>query len=207
MHGDGLRFHPRLQPILTPNRSLSFVPEGLRWARHNGVVQACFNQDAGQAQEQVSEGGEAPPQEQGQAPPQGAPQEGQAQTEAQGAAQPSQASNLSEDAQMAAQAAQQQAAQQEGAVEGQAGTQAGGAQVVEMDASRMAKQWANRLSKMEPAQRNAVMAERRQRMPNMARLVEQLLNQMAPGETAGDVADKMRPGPKLNPSRRQDGSV
>jgi outer membrane protein assembly factor BamB len=38
--GLSLRFHPRLQPILTPQQSLSFVPEGLRLVRHNGQVQA-----------------------------------------------------------------------------------------------------------------------------------------------------------------------
>lgn len=38
--GLSLRFHPRLQPILTPHQSLSFVPEGLRLVYHNGTVQA-----------------------------------------------------------------------------------------------------------------------------------------------------------------------
>lgn len=118
---------------------------------------------------------------------------------------------IGQDQQMAAQAAQQQASQQQAAVPGEAGTQAGGTdangQVVQLDAARVAKQWANRISKMEPGQRMQVLNDLRAQMPNMARLVEQLLSQMTPGATAGDVADQQRPAPQMAPSRRQDGTV
>jgi hypothetical protein len=156
----------------------------------------------GQAQDQASQqGGE----EQQGPPPEQAGQEGAAPPQ-EGAPPPS-AQEQGADAQMAEQAAQQQAAEQEGPVAGQAGQQAGGGQVVEMDASRVAKQWANRLARMPQAQRDAVLNELRQRMPNMARLVEQLLQQMGPGGTAGEAAERMRPAPQAAPPRRQDGSV
>jgi hypothetical protein len=108
---------------------------------------------------------------------------------------------------MAEQAAQGQAAQQQAQVAGQAGEQSGGGQVLEFDASKIAKQWANRLAQMPPSQRDSVLNELRQRMPNMARLVEQLLAQMGPGGTAADAADKMKPAPQVAPPRREDGSV
>lgn len=110
------------------------------------------------------------------------------------------------DQEMAQQAAQQQAAQQQGQVAGQAGEQAGG-QVIQFDAGKIAKQWANRLAKMPIEQRTSLLNGLRQRMPNMARLVEQLLNQMGPSETAGQAAQQMRPAPQMAPPRREKGSV
>lgn len=121
---------------------------------------------------------------------------------------------LAQDQQMAQQAAQQQAAQQQAGVVGAAGTQAGGTdvegqggQVVQLDAAKVAKQWANRISKMEQGQRMQVLNELRSKMPNMARLVQQLLSQMAPGATAGDVADQQKPLPQAAPPRRAGGPI
>jgi hypothetical protein len=47
----------------------------------------------------------------------------------------------------------------------------------------------------------------RQKMPNMARIVEQLLSQMSQGETAGTAADKMKPLPQVRPPTRDAGVV
>jgi len=162
-------------------------------------------QDQASAQQAAQEGGQ--PQ---QAPQQGQPpQEGQGgQQQPQEGASPATSAELAEDQQMAAQAAQGQAAQVQAQEVGATGQSAGGGgQVVEMDASKIAKQWANRLAQMPQAQRDQVLAELRQRMPNMARLVEQLLTQMGPGGTAADAADKMRPNPQVAPPRREDGSI
>ncbi len=168
----------------------------------------------GQAQDQASQaggGGQAPPQE-GPAPAQGQPppQEGQAPPGAQGqqAAPAPAGGQVMADQQMAEQAAQQQAAEQPAQVAGQAGEQSGGTgKVVEMDAARVAKQWANSLSKMPLDQRDSMLNDLRQRMPSMARLVEQILSQMSHGETAGSAAKRMKPLPQASVPRRQDGSV
>jgi hypothetical protein len=165
----------------------------------------------GQAQQQASDD---PQQQQQQGQPQqgqpeqqqGQPQQGQQPQEGQQQAQPAQGDESAADSQMAAQAAQQGAAQAEAGVEGQAGTQAGG-NVIDFDASKIAEQWANKLARMAPEQRNGVLQELRQRMPNMARIVEQLLSQMGSGETVGDAKEKAKPAPQAGPPRREDGTV
>ena len=118
----------------------------------------------------------------------------------------------SQDQQMAAQASAQQAAQTPAAVEGQAGTQAGGVQtggseVAELDAGKQAKDWANQISRKPPEEQNKILAEMDRKMPAMTRLVKQILAQMAPGETAGDAAEKMKPLPQKAPPRRQQGTI
>ena len=168
-----------------------------------------------QAQGQVQgalppgQAGAQPPQEGGGAPPPGQPQQGQGVAGQQPTAggQPPSAAGLAEDQQMAQQAAQGQAAQQPGQVAGQAGQQAGGGQVVQMDSSQVAQMWANRISRMPESQQQQVMNELRQKMPNMARIVEQILSQMRPGETAGSANDRMKPLPQTAPPRRQDGVI
>lgn len=159
----------------------------------------------GQAQNDVATG--APPQGQD---PNAAPQDPNAPAQPQDPnAQPPQAAtaqDMAADQQLAGQASQQMAAQQQASVPGESGTQAGG-QVVEMDAARVAKQWANKISKMPPEQRMGILNELRTKMPNMARLVEQLLAQMGPGDTAGSAADKMKPLPQAAPPRRSQGPV
>ena len=170
----------------------------------------------GQAQGQPppDQAGAQPPPEGAGAPPPGQAQQGQPpagqpppQEEGQSAAQAPSAAGLAQDQQMAQQAAQGQAATQQGQVAGQAGSQAGGGSVVQMDAARVAQMWANRIARMDPAQKTQVLNELRQGMPNMARLVEQLLGQMGPGETAGSAQDRMKALPQAAPPRRQDGSV
>jgi len=162
--------------------------------------------------------GQIPP-DQGQAPQEGQalPQEGAAPAPqegspgAAGGVQAASADQLAQDQQMAQQAAQQQAAQQQAQVAGQAGAQqampSGGGQVLELDASRVAKQWANRIAQLPPEQQGAVINELRQKMPNMARLVEQLLMQMGPMGTAGEAAERMAPMPQVAPPRREEGVI
>jgi len=121
---------------------------------------------------------------------------------------PDMSQDLGADQQMAQQAAQQMAAQQQASVSGQTGEQAGATgQVIELNAARIAKHWANRIAKMDFAQRQQVLNELRMKMPNMARLVEQLLAQMAPGETAAQAGEKMRPLPQAAPPRRNQGPI
>jgi len=158
----------------------------------------------GQAQNEVQPGaapGQLPPGQEGAAPPDGqAPAAG---------GQPS-PDQMAQDQQMAQDAAQQHASQQQAGVVGEAGTQAGGQQgggVVQLDAAKVAQQWANKISKMEAGQRMQVLNELRAKMPNMARLVEQLLSQMAPGMTAGDAREQQRPLPQAAPPRRQGGPI
>lgn len=158
----------------------------------------------GQAQndvQQQTQEGQSAAQGQQQTPP------GQAQQQAAPSGQ--QAAVAATDQEMAQQAAMQQASQGQAAVAGESGTQAGGTgdNVVQMDATKWAQDWANRLSKMEPAQRNQVLNEIRQKMPNMARLIEQYLLQMSPGGTAGEAAEQARPLPQAAPPRRQQGVV
>lgn len=119
---------------------------------------------------------------------------------------PPSAAMLSQDQQMAAQAAQGQAVQAKGQEAGAAGESSGGANVHQLDAAKTAKQWANRISKLPPEQQQRVLFELRNKMPNMARLVEQLLKQMSPGQTAGDASQAMRPLPQAAPPQRSQGS-
>lgn len=152
----------------------------------------------GQAQDQASQEGGAPPaQEQGQAQQ---PQEGQPQ-------QAASAEGLARDQQMAAQASQQQAARGKTQVAGEAGTQSGGGKVIPMDPAEVAKKAANKLSKMPREEQEKHLNELRQDMPSMARLIEQLLRQMSQGETAGDVADKMKPLPQAAPPRGKNAGI
>jgi hypothetical protein len=131
------------------------------------------------------------------APPPGQEQ-GQEQAQSAVPAQPP----AGEDVQMAQQAAMQQAAQMQAPVPGQS-EPTGGGQVIEMNASRVAKQWANRLSKMAPQQQQQVLAELRAKMPNMANLVVQILSTMSPGQTASEATEAQRPLPqKLPPNRK-----
>jgi hypothetical protein len=134
------------------------------------------------------------------------PAEGQQQAGQEQAQQQPEQADLGADQQMSEQANQQMAAQQQAPVQGQAGEQAGG-QVVQLDAARVAKNWANRLSQMAPEERERALADMRSKMPNMARLVEQLLTQMSSGETAGDAADRMKPLPQSKPPRRDSSPV
>lgn len=171
-------------------------------ARYSARAQEAMNEAYGQAS-----GGQPGQEEQAQGPGQGGQQpaeQGQqpAEQEQQPAQQQPEAVNAAADQQMAQQAAQSQAQEGSTQVAGESGEQPGG-QVVELDASRVAKQWANKIAKLPPEQQGQVLNDLRQKMPNMARIVQQLLTQMAPGETAGDVSDKMKPLPQVKPPRRE----
>jgi hypothetical protein len=208
----------RIQAITMKAQTEAQGESSIIQAKYQARAQEAFQEASGaasggqpgQEEQAQGQGGQegAPPQEgapQEGAPPQGEgqPQEGAPQEGAQAPA----GADLAADQQMATQAAQGQASEQQAQVAGQAGTQAGGGQVVEMDAARIAKQWANSIAKMPQEQRDAVLNDLRRRMPNMARLVEQILSQMRPGETAGDSAGRMAPLPQQGPPRRTDGSV
>lgn len=186
-------------------------------ARYQVRAQEAFQEASGQAPGEMPPEGEGapPPGQEGAQPPQQPPPEqapqpapgGQAPVPGQA---PPSAAGLAQDQQMAQQATQQQAAQQQAQVAGQPGTQAAapaGGQVVEMDASRVAKQWANRIAKLPPAEQQRLLGELRQKMPNMARIVEQLLNQMGPAGTAAEAADRMKPLPQAAPPRRAEGPI
>lgn len=164
----------------------------------------------GQAQDQASAQGGAPQQVPQEGQQQAQPQEGgQQQQQQQQQAAPTSTEGQA-DQQMAEQAAQQQASEGQAAAAGDTGTQAGGApagDVHELDASKIAKTWANKISKMPPRQRDEVLADIRKRMPSMARLVEQLLRQMNQGETAGDVGDKMKPLSQAAPPRGRNAGI
>ena len=111
------------------------------------------------------------------------------------------------DMQMAQQAAMGAAAQVPANVAGQTGTSSGAGNVIQLDATKTAKNWANRISKMPPPQRHAVLADLGQKMPNMQRLVTQLLSTMPPGSTAGQAQDQMKPLPQMLPPQRNQGTV
>lgn len=157
----------------------------------------------GQAQDQAS-GASEPPRGEAQAQQggQGQPQQGGQQPAPPAAS----AADLARDQEMAQGAAQQQATTVEANKPGEAGTQSGG-QVLELDPSRAAMQFANRLNRAPQKLRDEVLSDLRKRMPSMARLVEQILRQMAPGETAGDVKDKMKPLPQARAPRRTMGVI
>jgi hypothetical protein len=110
--------------------------------------------------------------------------------------------DMAVDQQLSQQAAMQQASQQQASVAGQAGTQAGG-QVIQLDASRIAKQWANRIAKLQPADQQKVLAELGRKMPNMQRLVMQILSGMTPGQTAGQAEEQTKPMPQMKPPQRK----
>jgi len=170
------------------------------------IVQAKYQARAQEAMNEASggqSGGQPGQGEQGQGQaPQGEQQQAQPQ---EGQAPLPDAGQQAADQQMSEQAAQQGAAQLPANVEGETGTQAGG-QVVQMDASRVAKNWANRIARLPPDQREGVLNDLRQKMPNMARLVEQILAQMQSGETAGQAQDRNKPLPQQGPPRREGAS-
>ena len=115
---------------------------------------------------------------------------------------------LGVDAQMAQDAAQQQAAQVPGSQPGVAGAAAGAAKGgAPPDASRIAKDWANRLARLGPVERQRAMSELMAKMPNMAGLVARLLASMGPGQTVGQSQAAMRPLPQMKPPRREQASV
>ncbi len=207
----------RIQAITMKAQTEAQGESSIVQARYQARAQEAFAEAQGaSAGGQPGMEGQAQNEQQGNAGPQGALPPGQAQDPAMGGA-PAPAAGpeqMAQDQQMAQQAAQQQASQQQAAVAGEAGTQAGGTdvggqggQVVQLDAARVAKQWANKISKMDQGQRVQVLNELRAKMPNMARLVEQLLSQMAPGATAGDVADQQKPLPQAAPPRRDGGPI
>jgi len=82
-----------------------------------------------------------------------------------------------------------------------------GGQVINMDAKKIAMQYANRISKVDPAQRQAVLADLQRKMPSMYRLVLQILQQMSYGETAAQGQEKNKPLPTKRPPRREGGPV
>ncbi len=150
------------------------------------------------AQQAYSEAAQAA----GIAPP-GTPEAGAAPAGASAAAA---GSDLAADAQMAGQAAQELASQQQASVPGEAQSQSGG-QLVSLGAARVAKDWANRLARLDPMARNQTLGELRVKMPNMASLVVRILSSMAPGQTAGQSERTMRPLPQLKPPTRKQGVV
>jgi hypothetical protein len=187
-------------------------------AKYQARAQEAFNEAQGGASGgQPSMGEQAQGQmapAEGQPPPEGMPPEGMPPApQVQGQA-PVDPAAMATDQQMAQQAQQQMAAQQQAPVAGQPAQPAqqaappdAGGQVVELDASRVAKNWANRIAALPPGQQQTVLAELQQKMPNMARLVQQLLMQMSQGVTAGQAARGAQPLPQLNPPRRDQGVV
>jgi len=187
-------------------------------ARYSARAQEAMNEAMGQVsggqpgQEEQAQGaqpgGQPQPQpQQGQEQPQqGQPGQEQAQPQ-QEQAQGPQMANAAADQQMAQQAAQGQATQGEAQVAGESGESSGGAKVINMDPSQVAQTWANKIAKLPPDQQGQVMNDLRQRMPNMARIVEQLLTQMGPGGTAGDAKDKMKPLPQVRAPTRDAGVI
>lgn len=188
------RYQARAQEAM--NEAMGQHSGGQPGQEEQGQGQTPQAQGDPQAQQQAQPGQEQP---QAQAGQQQAAQPGQQQGQPQVA-------NAAADQQMAQQAAQSQAQQGEAQEAGQAGTSTGG-EVVELDASRVAKQWANKIAKLPPEQQGQVMNDLRQKMPNMARIVEQLLTQMGPGGTAADAADKMKPLPQVRAPTRDAGVI
>jgi len=91
------------------------------------------------------------------------------------------------------------------AAEGQ--PDAGGGAVIQMDARKIAMQWANRISKLDPQQQQQVLADLQQKMPNMHRLVVQLITQMGAGQTAGQGQEANKPLPEKGPPMRKNSPV
>lgn len=90
---------------------------------------------------------------------------------------------------------------------GQPGGQQGGGQVVELDARKIALQWANRISKLDQQQQQQVLQDLQRKMPHMYRLVQQILGQMTPGGTAGEGQKQNKPLPEIKPPTRTQGPV
>jgi len=194
----------RIQAVTMKAQSEAQGEASIVQAKYQARAQEAMNEaSGGQSGGQPGQGEQGQGQmQQGDQQPQAQPQEGQPQM-AQDA--PS-ADQQAADQQMGQQAALQGAAQLPANVEGETGTSAGG-QVVQMDASKVAKNWANRIAQLPPDQREGVLNDLRQKMPNMARLVEQLLAQMQTGETAGQAEDRNKPAPQMAPPRRGGGAV
>jgi hypothetical protein len=178
-------------------------------SKYQAKAQEAFNEatgapSGGQPGQVEQAQGQTPQAQEGQQPQQGQeqPQQAQGQPQQSGPT----ADQMAADQQMGEQAAQQGAAQMPAQESGEAGSSAGG-QVVQLDASRVAKNWANRIAQLPPDQRATVLNDLRQKMPNMARLVEQLLTQMQHGETAGESQERNKPLPQSGPPRRDAGVV
>lgn len=179
-------------------------------ARYQARAQEAMNEAMGQASggqpgmgeqgQGTTEQAQGDPQAQQDQPQQGQPQQGQEQPQEQ------QPVNPAADQQMAQNAAQSQAQQGQAQTAGEAGTSNGG-EVVELDASRVAKQWANKIARLPPEQKAQVLNDLRQKMPNMARIVEQILSQMSQGETAGEASEKMNPLPQVRAPTRDAGVI
>jgi len=167
------------------------------------IEQAKYQARSQQAYNEAAQAAGLPVQDPNAPPGAGAPASGGAPA---GGGTPGGAPDLGADAQMAQQAAQQQAAQQPASVPGEAGAQAGG-QVIALDASRIAKDWANRLAKLPPVQQQQALGELRRKMPNMANLVMQILSTLGPGQTAGQAADGNRPLPQMKPPQRKESAL
>lgn len=196
----------RIQAVTLKAQSEAQGEASIIQAKYQARAQEAMNEAAGgQSGGQPGQGEQAQGQtdqaqaQQGQ-PQQGQPQEGQAPQNG-----PS-GDDMAADQQMSEQAAQQGAAQMQANAAGEAGTSAGG-QVVQLDASRVAKNWANRIAQLPPDQRQSVLNDLRQKMPNMARLVEQILSQMQQGETAGQSQERNAPLPQSGPPRRDAGVI
>jgi hypothetical protein len=183
----------RIQALMMKAQTQAQGEAQIEQAKYQVRSQQAYNEAAEAAgiQPAAAQDPNAPP-----APP------GVAAATASTAGAPGGAQDLAADAQMAQQAAQQTGAQQEANVPGQAGTQAG-APSMPLDASRVAKDWANALAKLGPMQQQQALAELRAKMPNMASLVMRFLSSMGPGQTAGQAQRAMRPLPQMKPPQRE----
>jgi len=201
----------RVQAMMMKAQTQAQGEASIEQAKYQARAQAAM-QDASQISGVQPAVDPNAPQQPGATPaPAGASQPGQAQP-GQPDEQPQGLPGMQEmqpgqDAQMAQQAAMQQASSAQANVQGEAGTQSGGGKVVELDASRIAKQWATRVAKLAPAERTKVLNELRSKMPHMANLVQQLLAGMAPGQTAGEAQDANKPLPQMKPPTRKNSPI
>ncbi len=67
--------------------------------------------------------------------------------------------------------------------------------------------WANRIAKLDQMQQQQLLADLQRKMPHMHRLVLQILNQMAPGQTAAEGQQQNKPLPMKGPPVRKGGPV
>jgi hypothetical protein len=183
----------RIQAITMKAQTEAQGEASILQAKYQARSQEAFQLASGATTAQASAGqqGGAPPDQQGQPPPDsGQPTE----------------EEMAADQEIGQQAAAQSAAGVQASQAGEAGTSAGG-QILDLDADRIAKNWANRISQLPPDQKTTVLGDLRRKMPNMARLVDQLLSQMQFGETAGDAQERNAPLPQAGPPRRDAGVV
>jgi len=90
---------------------------------------------------------------------------------------------------------------------GDGGEGSSGGQVIPMDARTIALQWANRIKKLDRFQQQQVLSDLQRKMPAMFRLVQQLLSQMGPGQTAAEGQQQNKPLPQMRPPKRTNGPV